>query len=58
MTKFLGIERGLGESFAILDNMEILKIGKYNFHIRIRNLKRSGADTIEEEKALKALEEA
>lgn len=58
MTTFLGIEKGQGETFAILEDFEILKIGRFNLHIRIRNLKRSGADTTEEEKALTSLNEA
>jgi hypothetical protein len=56
MSKFLGIEKGQGAYFAILDDMGIFKIGKYNLHIRIRNMKMCGEDTAEEEKALAALE--
>ena len=61
MTTFLGVEairqkvhvailkEGAGEAF---------KINKRSLKARIQNLTRSGIDTSEEEKALKALEEA
>lgn len=58
MTTFLGTERLRGKRVAILEDFEMLKADKSSLLIRIRNLKRSGADTREEEKALKALEEA
>lgn len=59
MTTFIGIEKWMGGViFAKLEDYGVFKIGKRDLKTRIRNLKRSGADTTEEEKALAALEDA
>lgn len=57
MTRFMGIEKMAGRTIAILEDFEMLKADKPSLLIRIRNLKRSGADTTEEERALRALNE-
>ena len=59
MTRFLRTETfRFGKKVAILEDYVVLKIDRRDLRIRIRNLKRSGADTTEEEKALTALNEA
>lgn len=58
MTTFIGTEKLRNKTIAILEDFEMLKADKPSLRIRIRNMKRSGADTTEEEKALAALEEA
>jgi len=58
MTRFIGIEKQKRGTIAILEDFEFLKVDIFSLRVRIRNLKRRGAETTEEEKALKALDEA